>query len=271
MKAAYIAALSILAACSIGAHSSSVAYTKTTVCSVPVHVVTANLNNNSVKVTVVMPARGRGSAEPASKLVSRSSPRAALTGTFFDTKSLLPTGDIVINGVRAHKGSVGSALCVTKDNKAKIVPAKYRNHYDEGAFETVLAGGLTLVYDGKISLNPRAEGFSDPALFRYNRRTAVGVTKSNKLLMVSVTKRISLNKLAKIMKELGAYEAMLLDGGSSTAMFANGHFVCEPTSRLTNLLVVYDTVNAENNKKNTSQAQSANITAAKPNIEQTLR
>jgi len=264
MKTAYIAVL-LCATCSVCAGSSSVAYTKTTVSSVPVHVVTANLNSGCVRVSVVMPTRGRGSAEPASKLVSRSSPRAALTGTFFDTKSLLPTGDIVINGVRAHKGSVGSALCITKDNKAKIVPAKYRSHFDESAFETVLAGGLTLVYDGKISLNPRAEGFSDPHLFRYNRRTAVGVTKSNKLLMVSVTKRISLNKLAKIMKELGACEAMLLDGGSSTAMFANGHFVCEPTRRLTNLLVVYDTAKTETSKKN------VDVTAEKPDTETPLR
>ncbi len=230
-------------ACSarITSATSSVVYQKVVVYSTPVHVVYADLNDKDVKVTVAISKRGRGSSEPASSIVSRTRPTAAITGTFFDTRTLIPTGDIQICGTRVHSGCVGSALCITKDNQAKVIPCKQRSEYKNAPYETVLQAGPTLVMDGRISMNPRAEGFKDPRLFAATKKTAVGVTATNKIVLVSVNTPVSMRKLAKIVQRLGCTQAILLDGGTSTAMYAGGRFVSRPGRRLTNLLLVYQT------------------------------
>ena len=231
----------VCAACSVlASQTSSVIYQKAVVYSTPVHVVYVDLNDPDVKVTVAIAKRGRGSSEPASSIVSRTRPTAAITGTFFDTRTLIPTGDILICGTRIHSGCVGSALRITQDNKASIAPFKFRRSQKDGDFETILQAGPTLVSDGVIALNPRAEGFRDPRLFTATRKTAVGVTPSNKLILLAVNKPISMRGLAKIIHRLGATQAILLDGGSSTAMYARGRFVSRPLRKLTNLLLVYE-------------------------------
>jgi hypothetical protein len=229
------------AACAIPTLASSISYQKQVVLSVPVHVTYVNLNDRNVKVTVAIAEKGRGSSESVSSMISRTKPKAAITGTFFDTRSLLPTGDIIVGGIRAHSGCVGAALCITQENYARIVPHKKRAIRTASNYDTVLAGGPTLVDGGKVSMNPRAEGFRDPALFELKRRTAVGLTTENKLLFVSVNKPISMHKLAKIMVQLGCDQAIMLDGGSSTALYADGRFMSRPVRKLTNLLVAYET------------------------------
>lgn len=240
-RAALVFLVIITQACSVRSFAAGVAYQKQVILHTPVHVVYVDLNNSNVKVTVAMPNAGRGSSETAASIVSRTQPKAAITGTFFDTRSLLPTGDIVIGGVRAHSGCVGPALCISADNKAQIIPRKFWDRKRMTDYETVLAGGPTLVYAGKIALNPKAEGFKDPSLFRDTQRTAVGITALNKVLFVSVNRSISLNNLAKIMLELGAVQAMSLDGGSSTALYSDGRFMSRSSRKLTNLLLAYET------------------------------
>lgn len=240
MKRAALVGLVIVAqACSATAFASGVVYRKQVAYQTPVHVVYVDLNNRNIKVTVAISKAGRGSSEPAASIVSRTQPSAAVTGTFFDTKSLLPTGDIVIGGVRAHSGCVGPALCISSDNRAQIIPHKMRDRRTAD-YETVLAGGPSLVYGGQVALNPRAEGFKDPSLFRETQRTAVGITAANKMIFVSVNSPISMHRLAKIMLQLGSVQAMMLDGGSSTALYADGKFVSSTSRKLTNLLLAYE-------------------------------
>jgi hypothetical protein len=47
--------------------------------------------------------------------------------------------------------------------------------------------------------------------------------------------------MAWIMRKLGAWDAVSMDGGSSTALFYRGRLFSRPARALTNLLVVYDT------------------------------
>ncbi|MEN6371954.1 MAG: phosphodiester glycosidase family protein [Armatimonadota bacterium] len=239
-RAALVVFIVVAQACSAPLSASGVVYQKQVACQTPVHVVYVDLNNSDVKVTVAISKAGRGSSEPAASIVYRTQPKAAITGTFFDTRSLLPTGDIVIGGVRAHSGCVGPALCISADNRAEIIPHKLRDRSRMTDYETVLAGGPSLVYNGRIALNPRAEGFKDPSLFRNTQRTAVGITAENKIIFVSVNKAVSMRRLAKIMLELGSDQAMMLDGGSSTSLYVDGRFVSKTKRKLTNLLLVYE-------------------------------
>jgi len=92
-----------------------------------------------------------------------------------------------------------------------------------------------------VSLHPWVEGFSDSSLFRPAQRSALGLTKYNKLLLVTVNRPIYMHKLARIMRELGAVDAINLDGGSSTALYCDGRAYSHPGRKLTNLIVVYET------------------------------
>jgi len=93
-----------------------------------------------------------------------------------------------------------------------------------GAFTDVsssIGGGPMLVVNGKV-VAPRGCGY----LCSMNPRTGVGVTKTGKILLVTVDGRIprwsvgmTLTDFANEMKSLGAVNAMNLDGGGSTTMW----------------------------------------------------
>lgn len=100
----------------------------------------------------------------------------------------------------------------------------------------VIGGGPWLVKEGKISIDYEAEGF-DEASFVSKRhpRTAFGVTKDGKVLLLTVDGRdswsagASLHELAQIMLKFGAVNAINLDGGGSTSMFVGGGIVNAPS------------------------------------------
>jgi exopolysaccharide biosynthesis protein len=230
--------LSLVATC--WASPRSVNYSKVKVAGTPTHVVTVNLNDPEVRVSVAM-ARSAGGAETFRSVLRRTRPAAAITGTYFATDSFWPVGDIVVDGQWLNHGLVGTALAITADNHAEFIETRHHPDRDWSAYTTVLCGGPRLLTDGKVTVGPRWEGFRDRSLLALRPRTAVGLTKWGKLLMVAVTKPIHLTRLAGIMRRLGAWDAINLDGGSSTAMFYRGALFSRPARSLTNLLVVYDT------------------------------
>src|SRR5689334_10117360 len=78
------------------AASGSVTYSKYWMYDTGVHVISINMNDPDVQMTPIVARRGIGTSEGFGSLLSRTKPTAAITGTFFDTRSLHPTGDIVI-------------------------------------------------------------------------------------------------------------------------------------------------------------------------------
>lgn len=97
-----------------------------------------------------------------------------------------------------------------------------------------MGGGPFLLKNGQVYVDIEDQKFSLKNV--PEPRTAVGVTKNQHLLMVTVDGRqkdvsvgVTFYELAKIMKDLGAVEAMNLDGGSSTQMVVKGKIVNCPT------------------------------------------
>lgn len=222
------------------ASRASIAYAKRWVAGIPVHVVTIDLNDPDVRLSPVLPKHGIGRSETWGALIGRSRPTAAITGTYFDTRSLHPTGDIVLDGNLICRGVVGTAVGIGWDNQVEFIPTKRGRARDWSSFQHVLVAGPLLVLNGKPHVYPRAQGFRDRGLFARRPRTAVGVTRNNKLILVAVTRPIYLRKLAKAMRALGAVQAAALDGGGSTALYYRGRTLARPGRRLTNLLVAYD-------------------------------
>jgi len=220
--------------------AANVSYVRTVWNHTSANVVQVNMDSPNIRVTPALAKHGAGSSEGFKSMVNRLHPIAAITGTFFCTRSLQPTGDIVIEGKPMHLGCVGTGLCIMDDGRVEFKSLKDGRASGWQGCRTVICGGPTLVRHGRVTLAPRSEGFRDPGFFRQKRRSAVGLTKSNKLLMVTVDKPIYLSDLAKLLIHLGAVDAVDLDGGSSTALYYRGKIVSRPERRLTNLLVVYE-------------------------------
>jgi hypothetical protein len=238
-----IVALALAAAAPCRAAAGSVGYRKVKVRGIPAHVVTVNLNDPAVTVSVAL-ARKPAGCEAFRSVLHRTRPAAALTGTFFSTRSFWPVGDIVVDGQWLNQGLVGTALAITPENEVEFVPTRHRPRRDWSAYSTVLCGGPRLLTNGRVTVGPRWEGFRDRSLLARRPRTAVGVTKWGKLLLVAVTRPIHLTPMARIMRGLGAWNAVTMDGGSSTALFYRGRFFSRPARALTNVLVVYDNSSA---------------------------
>ena len=219
---------------------SSVAYSKRWVQGLPAHVVTVNLNSRNVRVSPAIARYGIGTSEGFGSMLSRLQPTAAITGTYFCVRSLVPVGRIVIDSKVVNIGHVGTAVCIAPDNTVEFKPTSYASAPGSSIYPSILCTGPRLVSNGVANVAPWAEGFRDKALYRNAQRSALGVTKHNKLLLVTVNRPIHLSRLACVMRDLGAVNAVSLDGGSSTALFHKGRVLSHPGRRLTNLIVVYE-------------------------------
>jgi hypothetical protein len=172
-------------------------------------------------------------------MIERSNPNVAVTGTFFSLDNLKPVGDIVIDGNLVHFGGMGTALCVTPNNRADMVSCEWGRHHDWSAYDFVCACGPRLLRRGRVVLDPRAERFKDRHMLAPNSRIAVGITPGNKIVFAMTREPIYLGRLAKVMRSLGAVDAMNLDAGTSTGFYYNGTTLARPGRQLTNMIVVY--------------------------------
>jgi exopolysaccharide biosynthesis protein len=102
-----------------------------------------------------------------------------------------------------------------------------------------IGAGPTLVENGEISVDPAGEGFTEDKILTLSyARSAVGVTYQGDILLVTVPSA-TVYQLANIMKDLGAYEAMNLDGGASSGLYFKGQYLVRPGRNLSNALIFY--------------------------------
>lgn len=93
----------------------------------------------------------------------------------------------------------------------------------------LMGGGPLLVKSGRIVLDAPAEQFSTAFVQQAAPRSAIGVV-NNQLILVAVHNRVggagpTLSEMARLMQQLGATEALNLDGGSSTSLYLGGRLV----------------------------------------------
>ena len=89
-----------------------------------------------------------------------------------------------------------------------------------------------LVKDGQVFVDAAAQKLN--SVTGRNPRTAIGYTRDNEFIMITVDGRehasigMTLGETARLMKEFGCVEAMNLDGGGSTVMYVSGKVVNKP-------------------------------------------
>ena len=104
-------------------------------------------------------------------------------------------------------------------------------------YEDIIGGAPALISFDEIKITWEKEKCSKSFVETRHPRTAVAKLKDGKFLMVTVDGRqkesvgMNLNELAALLLELGAVDAMNLDGGGSTTMFAGGKVVNKPSDK----------------------------------------
>jgi exopolysaccharide biosynthesis protein len=132
-------------------------------------------------------------------------------------------GALVINGITP------GIVKVANNEAARELPDK-----------NVLVCGPLLMLDGKATTLSESSDHTTS----FAQRTVVGVTGNGTFLMVTIHGRktpitgMSGLELQKLMAGLRAKDALNLDGGGSTALWANGGYVYSTTRDVANIVYV---------------------------------
>ena len=129
-----------------------------------------------------------------------------------------------------------------KDSSSSHDLKYYKNHltgsfFEKWKIETAVGGGPVLVQGGEIKITNNEElKFAGNAINDKHPRTAMGYTKDGELIILVVQGRFpgiaegaTLGQEAKILQDIGCWEALNLDGGGSSCMLINGKETIKPS------------------------------------------
>lgn len=190
---------------------------------------TANQNIHLLKVDLCAPGVSiratavseRGRTVPS--FAAATGVDAAVNGDFFD-------GSYGTDGISAHAGQVwgGSDHGYVGPLAFGSRRVELRPHEDQAGFEPwmqeVVSGHPTILFNGQ-----RRDNNGDPLCSNRHPRTAVGLSADRRTLVVAVvdgrsSSRIGMtcDELVRLMTEMGADDAMNLDGGGSSTFWLAG-------------------------------------------------
>lgn len=158
-----------------------------------------------------------------------------INGNYFDayTEAKTVYNGLVMNGKIARTFDLKfPVFYATESGVLGILPgAAFLEKFNTEKVDPIaeaLQVGPRLMTDGKITINPTEEGFRDPKiLVNSAMRSAVGFTKERQLILLTVP-NARIGEVAEIMRQLGAYQAMNLDGGASSGLYVNGQYLTIP-------------------------------------------
>ena len=121
------------------------------------------------------------------------------------------------------------------NNRIRLKDLRYS--FKEWKMTTAVGGGPVLLQHGQVNISNEDElKFAGKAINDKHPRTAMGYTKDNKLIILVIQGRFpgiaggaDLKQEAKILQDLGCWEALNLDGGGSSCMLVNGKETIKPS------------------------------------------
>ncbi|CBN57068.1 MULTISPECIES: phosphodiester glycosidase family protein [Kamptonema] len=208
----------------------------------PDTLITIGLANNAPMANSSQSSKGDEAFE---KMVERYRGAVVVNGTFFGKDSQKWVLGNMVSAGKFLKYSqwenYGTTLGLRVGNQPEMITTRSEGKPEWNQHWFSITCGPRLLKQGKIWLAPKLEGFADPHVLNVGARTAIGFPASGKeLYLVTFLTSLSLAEEAEVMKAMGCYEAMNLDGGASTALAHNGQILISPGRNLTNAIVVYD-------------------------------
>lgn len=108
---------------------------------------------------------------------------------------------------------------------------------DWSQVHTAVGAGPRLVQNGVVSLHQTEEGFKDPKIITGGgARSGIAILKDGSILLAAVP-GATMKQWAQIMVQLGAQQAMNLDGGASSGLWFQGSSVVSPGRELSSALL----------------------------------
>jgi len=211
------------------------------------HLVT--VNNPIGRVSMALPPGGCGSREKTSVTAQKHSPRCriAINAGYFNVTNGACIGNLVSDGVLIQsvpldQGNVNFGI---KDGKFVI---GYLSPAELAGFQHLVSGVTWLVRDGKNYVtqgwreaNITVQTSGDKYATNLASRTAVGVDKDGRLVIIQIDgsiavgkkkRGVDMNTLANLLIDHGAVNAINLDGGGSSAMAQDGVLINYPSDML---------------------------------------
>ncbi|WP_458414831.1 phosphodiester glycosidase family protein [Schinkia sp. CFF1] len=212
---------------------------------VQANVVTVDLNKGKFNFKIGLANNKVGSVEDLASIAKRNNAKVAINASFFnaytDSSYKQPYGLVFVNGEELISGSGDkrAVFAIDEDNNVSIHGGEaFREIMYDKKYKGAIQAGPTLVNGGRISLDPLSEGHRDPKILTNGgARSAIGITSNNKLILVT-TKGATIPQLAEVMKLLGAYDAMNLDGGASSCLYYNGKYITQPGRKISNAILI---------------------------------
>ncbi len=102
-------------------------------------------------------------------------------------------------------------------------------------YSHIVGAGPLLIQNRQIVLNAEGEGFSSAFARQGAARSAIAKMQSGHIVMLTITRRVNgsgptLSELAHILHQMGATDALNLDGGNSASLILGGQMINRPAS-----------------------------------------
>jgi len=212
-----------------------------------IHILTVNPNEHSI---LAVKADQKNKRETVLSMAKKNNAIAAVNGGFWQENGL-PAGILKINNywygtASKARGALGwsqngkftlmdRVLSQKNANEVSVVPITIPSYTTKDQWKTmenIIGGAPLLVADGELISDYSQENTLTSFLTKKKARTAVGIKENGEWVFVVVDTRlygffggITVKDLAKLMKDLGSFKALNLDGGSSSTMVINGFVV----------------------------------------------
>lgn len=218
------------------AQSDNVSFKSMQVLGKNVNVVTIDFNNTNVTFDVVKGNDQRVGWENFSSIINRTNPAAAINGNYFNAyadteEEIIPWGYIIKDGKILNSGATinRGSFAVTFDRKIIINNGEEFPKHD---IETMIEAGPLLLLNGIIVAEQNNAAFSEDKITQNPAQcSAIGVKPNGHVIMVTGA-NLKTIELANIMHQLGCIAATNLDGGASSALYANGKYITNPGRKL---------------------------------------
>lgn len=141
---------------------------------------------------------------------------------------------LVLSGTGKAKEFLEQSLHPGKEVKIKVTVSETTK-----PIVLMIGGGPILLQKGEIKIDNKEEGIGEAFVTDKHPRTAIGYSQDkNTIFLYTIDGRqpglsigADLYQVAEYLRQLGAYEAMNLDGGGSTTMWVRGELVNKPSDR----------------------------------------
>lgn len=206
-----------------------------------VHLVAVDLAHPDIKLQTTGPgARGKNLDD----MTRGKRAEIGINGDFFSPGSNYATsGAAMTNGARWPGSANGEAWEPALVWKGKHAAIKGYNSPLPSWAKNAVSARPTVLRDGDVITN-----YPEPDKAAESRRTGVGVSKSGRMLfLVAVEGGLSAKELGRLMKRVGADDAMAMDAGGSAQMFEKGRGYVQRSSdpggerRIANAILINNT------------------------------